>query len=66
MVDISRETYDKNGIEIIVDHDGILWLNEKHRRKIYQKNLREITIKYHSDHIKRRYELVDEPKKTMQ
>ena len=64
MVDISRETYDKNGIEIIVDHDGILWLNEKHRRKIY-KILREITIKY-SDHIKRRYELVDEPKKTMQ
>ena len=30
MVDISRETYERNGIETIVDNDGILWLNEKH------------------------------------
>ena len=30
MVDIHRETYKQNGIEIIIDNDGILRLNEKH------------------------------------
>ena len=34
MVDISRKTYERNGIETIVDNDRILWLNEKHRRMI--------------------------------
>ena len=29
MVDVSRKTYERNGIEKIVDNDGILWLNEK-------------------------------------
>ena len=29
MVDITRETYERNG----VDSDVILWLNEKHREK---------------------------------
>ena len=29
MVDISRKTYERNGIETIVDDDGILWLNEE-------------------------------------
>ena len=27
---MSRETYERNGKETIVDNDGILWLNEKH------------------------------------
>ena len=31
MVDISRETYERNGIETIVDNNRILWLNEKHK-----------------------------------
>ena len=30
MVDISKKTYERNGIEPIVDYDGISWLNEKH------------------------------------
>ena len=30
MVDITRKTYEQNGIETIVDNDGILWLSEKH------------------------------------
>ena len=65
MVDISRETYERNGIETIVDNDGILWLNEKYIEEELEehKNLREITIKYNSDHRKRRYEIVNEPKK---
>ena len=29
MVDISRKTYEENGIETIVDNDGILRFNEK-------------------------------------
>ena len=64
MVDISRETHQKNDIEKIVDNDGILWFDEKHIEEgLGHKNLREITIKYHSDHRKHRYELVEEPKK---
>ena len=30
MIDITRKTYERNGIETIIDHDGILWLSEKH------------------------------------
>ena len=33
MVDISTKKYERNGIETIVDNDGILWLNEKHTEK---------------------------------
>ena len=33
IVDISRKTDERNGIERIVNNDGILWLNEKHRKK---------------------------------
>ena len=29
MADISREKYERNGIDTIVDNDGILWLNER-------------------------------------
>ena len=48
MVDISRKTYERNGIETIVDHDGILRLNEKHIEKsLDHKNLQELIIKYH-------------------
>ena len=30
MVDISRRTYERNGIKTIADNNGILWLNETH------------------------------------
>ena len=64
MVDISREMLERNGIGKIVDNDEVLWLNEKLLEEgLDYKNLREITIKYHSDHRKHRYELVEEPKK---
>ena len=64
MVDIRRKMYDRNDIETIADNDGILQLNEKHIEKgLGPKELRKITIKYHSDHPKHRYELVEEPKK---
>ena len=53
MVDISRKTYEKCGIETIVDNSGILWLNENHIEEgLDHKDLQEITIEYHSDHGK--------------
>ena len=30
MTDVSRNIYERNGVERIVDSDGILQLNEKH------------------------------------
>ena len=64
MLNISRKTYERNGKKILLDNDRIMWLKEKHIEEgLHYKGLREITIKYHSDHRKHRYELVDEPKK---
>ena len=46
MADINRKAYERNGIETIVDNDGILWLNEKHvEQGLDHKELREITNK---------------------
>ena len=57
MVDISRKTYERNGIETVVDNYGIQCLNEKHVNEgLIHKNLQETTIKYHSNHRKHRYE----------
>ena len=64
MADISRETYERNGIQTIADNDGILYLNDKHIEEgLDHKNAHEIASKYHLDHRKHRYELVDKPKK---
>ena len=64
MVDISKETYENNNIEAIIDGIGALWLNEKHiEEKLGHKNLPVITNKYDQEYKKRRYELVNEPKK---
>ena len=50
MADIGRKTYKRNGMERIIDSDGILRLNEKQiEEELDHKNLREIPIKYHSD-----------------
>ena len=64
MVDISGQTYKRNGLETIVDNDGILWLNEKRiEERLDHNDLREITTKHNSNNRKRGYELVEEPKK---
>ena len=34
MADISQTLSETNGVETRVDTDGILWLNEKYRRRI--------------------------------
>ena len=31
---MSRKPCERNGIATIEDNDGILWLNEKHRKRI--------------------------------
>ena len=64
IVDIGKETYENNDIEVIVDGIGTLWLNEKHiEEKLGHKNLPVITNKYDPVYKKHRYELVDKPKK---
>ena len=63
MVDISKKTFEKNDIEVIVDGIGTLWLNEKHiEEKLGHKNLPVITNKYDQVYKKHRYELVDKLK----
>ena len=59
---ITKETWENNGIEVIVDSVNTLWLNEKHiEEKLGHKNLPAITNKYDKIYKKHRYELVDEP-----
>ena len=47
MVNITKETYENNGIEVITDKFGKLWLNERHvQEKLELKNLPALTNKY--------------------
>ena len=62
MVNITKEMYENNGIEVITDNLNILWLNEKHvEQQLAHKNLRAVTNKYDEEYRKRRYKLIDEP-----
>ena len=64
IVNISKKTYENNGIEAIVDNIGALWLNEKHiEEKLGHKNLPTITNKYDQTYKKHRHEFVNEAKK---
>ena len=63
MVDINRKTYKRNGVETIVDSNGILWVNEKHIEEgLDHKNLWLTTVKYLSGSRKHTYNQVDEQK----
>ena len=57
---MNRKANEENGVETLVDSDGILWLNEKH---IDHKRFQVITVKYHSGCGKHRYEVLHEPEK---
>ena len=62
MVDITKEAFENNDIEVIIDGVNTLWLNEKPiEKKLSHKNLPAITNKYDKIYKKHRYELVDEP-----
>ena len=63
MADISRKSFERNGLETILDSDGILWSNKKLIEEGLDYNsLRVATVKCPSGYRKYRYELVDEPK----
>ena len=56
---ITKETWENNGIEVVVDSVNALWLNEKHiEEQLGHNNLQVITNKINK---KSRYELVDKP-----
>ena len=56
MFEISVETYRNNNIEVIVDCNGILWLNENNiEEKLSHENLTVIAKKY--DPIYRKHKL---------
>ena len=62
VVEITKETFENNDIEAIIDGVNISWLNERHiEEKLGHKNLPAITNKYNKIYKKRRYELVNEP-----
>ena len=47
MVNITKENYENNGIEVITDELGELWLNERHiQQQLRHKNLSSLTNKY--------------------
>ena len=59
---ITKETWENNGIEVIVDSVNALWLNEKNiEEKLGHKNLPVITNKYDKIYKKRRCDLVNKP-----
>ena len=57
MFNITKETLENNGIEVIVDSVNALWLNEKNiDEKLGHKNLPAISNKYNKIYKKCRYE----------
>ena len=57
MVDISRKTWTKNGVEVIV-FNGKKWLNEKHvKEQLKHSNLAATILQYSSELRKRRQEI---------
>ena len=60
MVNITKEMYENNGIEIITYNLNTLWLNQRHvQKQLGQKNLSAVTNKYNEKYKKHRYQLID-------
>ena len=58
MANITKEKYENNGIEVITDEFGKLWLNERHvQEQLGLKNLPALTNKYPEKYKKQRSEL---------
>ena len=66
MVNITKETYENNGIEVIItDKFGELWLNERHaQQQLGLENLPALTNKYDEKYKKCRYELNESKKQS--
>ena len=57
MVEITKETWEQNGVEVIVS-GGKKWLNEKHiETQLDHANLKAITLQYPQNLRKQRQEL---------
>ena len=57
MVKITKETWEENGVEVIV-FNGKKWLNQKHREEqLKHSNLAAVTLQYSSEFKKQRQEL---------
>ena len=54
MLNITKETYENNGIEVMTDKLGELWLNERHVQQQLgrHKNFRTVTNKYDKEYKK--------------
>ena len=53
MVNITKEIYENNGIKVITDKIGELWLNERHvQKELGLKNLPALTNKYDKEYKK--------------
>ena len=64
MVDISSKKNERNGIEIIVDNNELLWLNKKHIEEgLDHRDLIEIRANYHFSHRKHRYRVDNKSRK---
>ena len=58
MANITRETYEANGIEVITDKVDKLWLNERQiEKKLGHKNLPALTNQYPKEYKKQRSKL---------
>ena len=65
MVNITKETYEANGIEVITDKNGGLWLNERHiQRQLGLKNLPALTNKYDKEYKKQTSKLNESAKQS--
>ena len=65
MANITRETYEANGVEVITDKFGKLWLNERHiQKQLGLKNLPALTNKYDKEYKKNRSELNESTKQS--
>ena len=65
MVNITKETYENNDIEVITDKFGKLWLNERHvQQQLGLKSLPALTNKYDAEYKKCRYELNESEKQS--
>ena len=65
MADVTKETYENNGIDVITDKIGELRLNERHiQKQLGLKNLPALTNKYDKEYKKQRSKLNESPKQS--
>ena len=65
MAKVTKERYEANGIKVITDKLGELWLNERHvQKQLGLKNLPALTNKYDKEYKKQRSKLNESTKQS--